>query len=59
MDHHIQTFINSEFCPHSFLMCFVWISEQTVTPALYSINRIDLNNRGGVCLQRGTDWVVI
>jgi len=62
-------------------MCFVWLSEQTVTSALYSINwltfitvvesvysavRTDslykadyvwsLNNRGGKCLQRGTDW---
>jgi hypothetical protein len=29
---------NSTFCPHSILMCFVWISEQTAIISLYSIN---------------------
>ena len=32
------TFSNSTFCPHSVFMCFVWISEQTATISLYSIN---------------------
>ena len=32
------TFNNSMFCPHSVLMCFVWIWEQTVIISLYSIN---------------------
>ena len=32
------TFTNSTFCPHSVFMCFVWISEQTATISLYSIN---------------------
>ena len=29
---------NSTFCPHSILMCFVWISEQTAIISLYNIN---------------------
>jgi hypothetical protein len=29
---------NPTFCPHSMLMCFVWISEQTAVISLYSIN---------------------
>ena len=29
---------NSTFCPHSVLMCFVWIWEQTAIISLYSIN---------------------
>ena len=28
----------SAFSPHSVLMCFVWISEQTTIISLYSIN---------------------
>jgi len=32
------TFNNSTFCPHSVFVCFVWISEQTATISLYSIN---------------------
>jgi len=36
-------------------MCFVWISEQTATITLYSINRLVLYNGGGECLLRGTD----
>jgi hypothetical protein len=32
------TFVNSAFCPHSVFMCFVWISEQTATIFLYTIN---------------------
>jgi hypothetical protein len=32
------TFSNSTFCPHSVFTCFVWISEQTATISLYSIN---------------------
>ena len=31
-------FKNSTFCPHSVLMCFVWIWEQTAIISLYSIN---------------------
>ena len=30
--------INSAFCPHCALMCFVWIWEQTAIISLYSIN---------------------
>ena len=29
---------NSAFCPHSVIMCFVWIWEQTAIISLYSIN---------------------
>ena len=32
------TFSNSAFCPHSVIMCFVWISEQTAIMSLYGIN---------------------
>ena len=32
------TFSNSTFCPHSVLMCFMWISEQTAIISLHSIN---------------------
>jgi predicted GNAT family N-acyltransferase len=32
------TFNNSNFCPHSVLMCFVWMWEQTANISLYSIN---------------------
>jgi hypothetical protein len=32
------TFTNSTFCPLSVFMCLIWISEQTVTISLYSIN---------------------
>jgi hypothetical protein len=32
------TFNNSTFCPHSVVMCFVWISEQTANISLYNIN---------------------
>ena len=32
------TFNNSTFCPHSVLMCFVWIWEQTAIISLYNIN---------------------
>ena len=32
------TFTNSTFCPHSVVMCFVWISEQTAIISLYNIN---------------------
>ena len=30
--------LHSTFCPHSVLMCFVWIWEQTAIISLYSIN---------------------
>jgi hypothetical protein len=30
---------NSTFCPHSVLMCLVWISEQTAIIYVYNINR--------------------
>ena len=40
-------------------MCFVRISEQTVTFALHDINRMVLYNRSGECLLRGTDSVLI
>jgi hypothetical protein len=39
------TFNNSTFCPHSVFMCFVWISEQTATFALYNIKRLFLKPR--------------
>jgi len=29
---------NSKFCPHSVIVCFVWIWEQTAIISLYSIN---------------------
>ena len=32
------TFTNSTFCPHSVLMCFVWIWEQIAIISLYNIN---------------------
>ena len=32
------TFTNSTFCPHSVIMCFVWIWEQTAIVSLYSID---------------------
>jgi len=35
---HVLTFSNSTFCPHSVLMCFVRIWEQTAIISLYSIN---------------------
>jgi hypothetical protein len=35
-------------------MCFIRISEQTATFALYDINRVVLYNRSGECLLRGT-----
>jgi len=33
--HHQFSIKNSTFCPHSLLMCSVWISEQTATISLY------------------------
>ena len=33
-----STFHNSTFCPHTVIMCFVWISEQTAIISLYNIN---------------------
>ena len=30
--------LHSTFCPHSVLLCFVWISEQTGIISLYSID---------------------
>jgi hypothetical protein len=41
---------------HTVFMCFVFISEQTVTCATY-IKKIGFYNRDEKCLQRGTDWV--
>jgi len=29
---------NSTFCPHSVIMCFVWIRKQTAFISLYNIN---------------------
>jgi hypothetical protein len=37
-------------------MCFVWISEQTAIISLYSIDWF--YNTDGVCLLRGTDWIL-
>jgi hypothetical protein len=37
--------------------CFIGIWEQTATSAVYVINWLVFYNRGGKCLQRGTDWV--
>jgi len=31
-------FNNSTFCPHTVLMCFVWIREETAIISLYIIN---------------------
>ena len=39
-------------------MCFVWISEQTATSALYSINRLDFITEVE-CLLRGTQRAFI
>jgi hypothetical protein len=36
-------------------MCFVRIQERTATFTLHNISRLILYNRGGKCLQRGTD----
>jgi hypothetical protein len=36
-------------------ICFVFISEQTVTSATYKL--IGFYNRDEKCLQRSTDWV--
>jgi hypothetical protein len=40
--HHVPrlTFRNSTLCPQSAFMCFEWISEQTATFAVRSINRV-------------------
>ena len=38
------TFSNSTFCPHSVIVCFVWIWEQTAIISLYSINWLVLYN---------------
>jgi hypothetical protein len=38
--HQQLTFNNSVFCPHIAFMCFVFIREQTVTCATYSINSL-------------------
>ena len=38
------TFNNSTFCPHSVIVCFVWIWEQTAIISLYSINWLVLYN---------------
>ena len=40
-------------------VCFVRISKQTATSFFYDIKTLVLYNRGGECLQRGTDWVLI
>ena len=34
------TFGNSTFCPHTVLMCFVWIWEQSAIISLYNINSL-------------------
>jgi hypothetical protein len=39
-------------------MCFVWLLQQTVTFALYIINRLVFIDQVEI-LQRGTDWVLI
>ena len=52
------TFNNSPFCPHSIFMCFVWIWEQTAIISLYNINWLVFIT-DGVCLLRGTDWIVV
>ena len=36
------TFTNSTFYPQSVFVCFVWISQQTAIPTLYSVNRLVL-----------------
>jgi len=40
---------------HIAFMCFVRLSQQKATFALHNISRPVLYNRGGECLQRGTD----
>jgi len=39
-------------------MCFVWVWKQTATISLYSIKWLVFYNRDGMCLLRGTDWVL-
>ena len=48
---------NSVACPHSVLMCFVWVSEQTAIISLYSANWSIFVTGDGECLMRGTNWV--
>jgi hypothetical protein len=56
--HQVLTFKNSTW--YSLCVeCFVRISEQTAAFAVYIINWLVFLNRGGKCLQRGTDWFLI
>ena len=48
---------NSTFCPHSVVVCFVWIPEQTAFISLYSINWIVCITET-VCLLQD-DWLLI
>ena len=55
------TFSNSTFCPHSVLMCFVWIWEQTVIISLYSINWLVFITKMDCvycAVQTGCLWIV-
>jgi hypothetical protein len=36
------TLKNRTFCPQSFVMCFVWISEQTAILSFYGLNLLDI-----------------
>jgi len=49
---------NSTFCPHTVLVCFVFISEQTAIISLHSINWLVFITET-VCLLRGMDWIYI
>jgi len=42
---------------HNALMCYAWISEQTVIISVYSINLFVFINRCRGCLLRGTNCV--
>ena len=44
--------------PTQFILCFVWISEQTAIISLYNINWQVLTTEMQ-CLLRGTDWIFI
>jgi len=47
---------NSNFCPHSVFVCFVWIWEQTAIISLYNINWLVFITETE-CLLRGTDCI--
>jgi hypothetical protein len=53
---HHQFNIQQLYVLPTLYLCFVFICEQTVTCATYSINWLGFYNADEKCLQRGTDW---